>query len=299
MPPEGTPAQQQTPVQTQVASPQNEGQQIPAQGLPAEISTIVATQTVDPATVQQQAQQGVQSQSQPATQGQQQQGDLLAYQNSQTFQQLYGQTLARAYAAEQRAKELESRFQAPMGVPTNGQYQQPMMQQQQPPPDPATNPAAYVKYVVDEAMRNQSQMMLSQFRQEQDMRAAAQQEMSWAAAHPQVNIYAIKDFNRANGIADWNLEAGYRLMSAPQMQQQVANQAIAQTFQQVRQQNTAPTAIRQSQTGATPAVGTSIGLSFEKAMAENDRTNGRAFDSWPPEVQQAYTRELFARQKNQ
>jgi hypothetical protein len=52
-----------------------------------------------------------------------------------------------------------------------------------------------------------------------------------------VDIGGLKAFNRANGIADWNLEAGYKLMNYPTQMASVAQKASQQTLNNFRQPN--------------------------------------------------------------
>ena len=69
-------------------------------------------------------------------------------------------------------------------------------------------------------------------------------ESSWIQQHPNVDIHSLKAFNRMNGIADWNLDAGYKLMNYPSQIQQVAQTASNQTAQNFRQPQTGAQPIR-------------------------------------------------------
>ena len=118
-------------------------------------------------------------------------------------------------------------------------YQQ--MQPQQQIPDRDIDPLGYMQWQINQSQ----QQVLRQAEQiaEQKISNLVQQatEMQWRQTHPQVDVNAVKDFARLNGIAEWNLDGAYKLMTYPQQMQTVAQQSINKTINNFRQpQNTIP-----------------------------------------------------------
>lgn len=158
------------------------------------------------------------------------------------------------------------------------------------PYDPATQPAQWVQFETKMAVKaglQEQQQMFTQQIQAAQMQSA---EMAWQNAHPLVDLNSVKMFNRANGIAEWNLEAGHRLMTMGQQMAGVRTDAINQSFNQFRQGGAAPQAVR----GAQPGSPVGVSLKFEPMLAAY-AANPNIYNSWAPELQKAFDQELSYR----
>ena len=177
--------------------------------------------------------------------------------------------------AEQSAREAELLRQQLLQL----QYQQP---QYQAPIDPYS----------PEGQEYQRQQELARMRQEilqQTQQIVQQQnqqfiqglaEQSFIQKNPNVDLGTLKSFMQANGIASWNLEAGYKLMNpTPAFQQQPI--PIQSQFQQPQVQNIG--AIR----AGAGSVNQPIQVSFEKALADY-RANPAVETTWSPEFKNLF-----------
>lgn len=204
-------------------------------------------------------------------------------QNSPHYQSLYTQT----YNENQQLKrELE----------LVRQLQQVQTPQMQPAPDPATDPAGFVRFTmrqeINDALKQQQQM----FQQAEQQRMTSFAETAWVQQHPGVDVQTIKNFNRMNGIADWNLEAGYRLLNQGNEVQAVARQTMQNTVQAMRSPAT-PQAVRSTQ-GAQPAPSGPVALKFD-TMLKAYVANPGIYDSWDKPAQLLFDQELANRKLNQ
>ena len=196
-----------------------------------------------------------------------------------SMQAKYEQERVQRMAYEQQLEfERQQRNQTAPQAPQNNPY------------DPATQPAQWVDWnmqdKVNKALQSQQQMFTQQIQQAQ-MQSA---EMAWQNAHPLVDLNSVKMFNRANGIAEWNLEAGHRLMTIGQQMAGVRTDAINQSFNQFRQGGAAPQAVR----GAQPGSPVGVSLKFEPMLAAY-AANPNIYNSWAPELQKAFDQELSYR----
>lgn len=225
---------------------------------------------------------------QPPQQGQVQgQPGLPPEQDSaRYFQSQYNKTLAEKYALEQRLAAIEA------------QRFQPQPLQAPPAPDPQTDPAGYVAWKIDRAV--ESTMEKARTLQQQEMQTMLQQatEMQWANAHPGVDVNAIKMFNRANGIADWNLEVGFRMMNYPQTMANVQQRSTQAALDQFRQVQPGAQPVRQATAGAQPGQGGTVTLNYQK-LAEDFARNPAVYETWPPELQKLFNQETNFRRAAQ
>lgn len=116
-------------------------------------------------------------------------------------------------------------------------------------------------------------------------------EMSWVQAHPGVDVNAVKAYNRANGIADWNLEAGYKLMTMPNQLADTARQAAQQTINQYRNPTQGAMPVRGQSGGGLPQTQFSYEKTLQAYAANPDIEN-----TWPQEFKDMFWRETYARQ---
>jgi hypothetical protein len=193
------------------------------------------------------------------------------------FQQLYNQTLAEKLALQQQLASLSSA---------------PQQTQADPRPDPQTDWAGYLKWEIRQGQRE----LLQQFREEEkrNWQGALQQasEMEWARQHPNLDLNQVKAFAQARGIS--NLDDAATLMTLPQTVNQVQRAASQQTMNNFRTPVNTPFA-NPIRPGGGVQVG-QIGLSFEKMAQEYQSTFGAAYNTWPPEIQQAFDKEWGMRE---
>jgi len=151
------------------------------------------------------------------------------------------------------------------------------------PPDQTTDPVGYLRWEIKESQksllaeaerRNQAQI--------QQMLAGAA-EMQWTNSHPGVDVNSVKAFNRMNGIAEWNLDAGHKLMTMPSQVQNVARNAINQTFNEIRKPQNGASPMR----GAASTGQGAIQLSWEK-MAQAYNQNPNIESTWSPELKKFF-----------
>ena len=175
-----------------------------------------------------------------------------------SMQAKYEQERVQRMAYEQQLEfERQQRNQTAPQAPQTNPY------------DPATQPAQWVDWnmqdKVNKALQSQQQMFTQQIQAAQ-MQSA---EMAWQNAHPLVDLNSVKMFNRANG---------------------VRTDAINQSFNQFRQGGAAPQAVR----GAQPGSPVGVSLKFEPMLAAY-AANPNIYNSWAPELQKAFDQELSYR----
>jgi hypothetical protein len=137
--------------------------------------------------------------------------------------------LAEKYELQQQLNQLQQRMQP---------------QVQQNPHDYSTDFPNWFRYEQNQSeQRTAERATKASMDGIQNMIAQAN-ESNWIQSHPNVDIHSLKAFNRMNGIADWNLEAGFKLMNYPSQIQQVAQTASNQTAQNFRQPITGAQPIR-------------------------------------------------------
>lgn len=264
--------------QGQVVTPApaaQQGQVIPQPA--ADVPTPAQTPAAPPADNQGQA-QGIQTQVDPVQQ--------------QHFQSLYNKTLAEKFALEEQLRK-QTEFQQQLLL------QQKPQTQQTNPYDPNANWAQWIQWENREAARIAAETARQGFKEELNHYAQQANEFNWIQGH-QVDMARlgitpdnIRAFNRMNNIPEGNFEVGWKLMTMPMVNTQVAQQAINQTVQQFQQPISGAQPLR-----GTQSVGAgSVQMKFsdlEKAFVES---NGHAYDTWSPEVQKAFDNETYMRQQ--
>jgi len=212
--------------------------------------------------------------------------------NQAHFQSLYNRTLAEKFAIEQElARERQARLQVTQAT----------SQARTNPYDPATHPNEFWDWKIQEGINTAAertrQVMGEQIGQFVQQNVEQQFLHENASDMQRLGITAdhIKAYNQMNGIAPHRLDIGWRLMTMPQQIAQTQTQAINQTFQQLRQPNAQQVAnpLRGSQSGVIPqAQG-----KYEDYARQFVDSNGRAYESWPKEVQAAFDRETYNRER--
>jgi hypothetical protein len=135
--------------------------------------------------------------------------------------------MGEKYQLEQRLNDLQQRvFQ-----------QQQQSGPQQNPHDYNTDFPSWFRYEQQAGIRIATEQATRASEENLRTLVAQASESQWAQAHPGVDVGGLKAFNRANGIADWNLEAGYKLMNYPTQMASVAQKASQQTINSFRQPN--------------------------------------------------------------
>lgn len=178
---------------------------------------LMSSPSADPSAAPDPAQGGAQG----GAQGQPE--DLIGKRIQSEVDKVQARFLSEKYQLEQRLAQAEQRLM------------QPQTQQQGNPYDYNTQFPDWFRYeqqagikAATEAAQKTSMETL------QNMMAQAG-EMQWIQQHPGVDVTAIKQFNRQNGIAEWNLDAGYKLLNFPNQIASAAQQASQQTLNQFRQ----------------------------------------------------------------
>lgn len=190
------------------------------------------------------------------------------------------------YQAEQRANQLQEQMLRLM------QTQQP--QAQDPMPDPNQDYAAYTRWVARQEVASVTKTIQESSRQEMQNMLAQLAETAWVSQHPNVDIGAVKAFNRQNGIAEWNLDAGMKLMNYNNTIQGAASAGVQQTINSFRQTQPTASPLR----GSAPTGSVQPQLSFEK-LAQAVNKNPDILDTLPKQVRDDFERELWARQQMQ
>lgn len=187
------------------------------------------------------------------------------------LQSLYNRTWAENQALQQRLARLETP-QAPQAQPERNPY------------DFNTDYPNWQRWENGQTAKLAAQEVMGNL-----MGLAKQQaELSWAQAHPEVDINTVKAFAQSRGIQDLN--DAYLVMTYPQQQLQIAATTAQQAFNNVRQQPMGATPVRGSSAGGAQVV-----LSYAKLAQEFQQTNGRAYDSWPKQLQEMFDRETALR----
>ena len=180
-----------------------------------------------------------------------------------------------AAIAEQARRDAEALRQQMM------QLQQGMFQpQQQIPADPYS--PEYQAMVRQQELAQLKQELLQATQQSQQQFVQNLAEMAFIQKNPTVDIMSLKAFMRSNGIAEWNLDAGLRLMNPTPAQQYQTPVAPIQP-QQFNQPVQGIGAIR----NGVGAVGQPVQLSLEKMLADY-RANPAVESTWSPELQQMF-----------
>lgn len=199
--------------------------------------------------------------------------------------------LAEKYALEQQLKQIQELQLAQL------RQQQPAVERN--PYDPQTEPDKWWKYEMESYGRRIVEE--SEKRWEQRIQNAIQQtqEMNWINQHQAemarqgITVDHIKAYNRMNGIPEWNLDVGWKLMNLPSVVANVARQTQQQTINSIRQpQGANPVK------NTMPASNISGKYSYEKLAREFEETQGRCYNSWSKEIQDAFDEETRFRRHN-
>jgi hypothetical protein len=197
------------------------------------------------------------------------------------------QFLAEKYQLEQRLNQLQ---QAQMEMLQRNQ------QTAQNPFDPNTQPEQYW----DWKLARQQETLLKKAEEAYDQKLMGflnqAGERQWIEQHPNVDINQVKAFAQSRwGVINPNIQQmndAVALMNLPSTMAQVAQTQINEIFNQMKQpQGAIP--IR----GANAAGGVQPQLRYDVLAQQFEQSNGRAYNTWTPEVQQAFDRETWARSR--
>jgi hypothetical protein len=159
------------------------------------------------------------------------------------------------------------------------------------PYDPNTNWPEWMRYETQQATRQAAEGARQATQEQNQIFMQNLAENAWVNQHPGVDVADIKAFNRQNGIAEWNLDAGYKLLTMPNVMSGIAQAAQGQVMEQ----------FRKPQTGAIPVRGSSTGIqaepkwNFAKLLVAVNG-NPAILDALPPNVRSDFEKELYARQ---
>lgn len=229
---------------------------------------------------------------QPAAQPSAEQGQVQGQVQQQTggehFQSLYNREYAAKLAIQQELDRERAEKRELFGRLA------PQQTVQQNPYNPETNNADYWRWEMqasaDRAASKAAQEATRATQEQFQSLIQQASEAQWVQSHPGVDVQGIKAFNRANGIAEWNLDAGLRLLNYPQASAQAA-QTSAQNVLNLNRQPTVGAVPLRGQT----AGGGEVALSYEKMAEDYQNTNGEAAKSWSPELQAAFKQETYRR----
>lgn len=171
--------------------------------------------------------------------------------------------------------------------------QQPEAARPRNPYDAQSQPTEWWEYekqaLAEASAAKSSELVMKQLNQ----LASKQAEISWQQQHPDVDLAAVKAFAQMNGIAEWNLEAAYRLMKYPENLASVARVGAQNALNSQRQPQVGAVSMRGIQSSGGPG---EYSLSYEKLAQEYNATNGEAAKSWPPGLYEAFKKETFRRE---
>jgi hypothetical protein len=191
------------------------------------------------------------------------------------------------------AKALAFQYQLQQMQTAQQQFQQPQPQAPQGNPyDYQTNFPAWQSWETQAAARLAAQESTKAVRQEFEGLVRQSQEMQWIQQHPGVDVTAVKMFNRMNGIADWNLDVGYKLMTLPQTLTQVQQQTAQQTINSFKNPTQGAQPLRGQSGGGLPQTQ----FSFQKTL-EAYNADPNIEETWPQGFKDAFWREVYARQE--
>lgn len=207
-----------------------------------------------------------------------------AYKN---LQSIYNKTVAEKLAIERQFQMMQQQLQQPQTQPQNQTPQNPY--------DPNTDWWNALKWeqrqAAKEAAIEASQGTMQNVLKYAQQQTQLQNEVQWQQAHPDADINQVKYFAQQRGIS--NLDDAYTILTLPQRTNQVITQTAQNMQQQFRQPNNGVSPIRTT----SPAPMPTQGLSYEKMAAKFNETNGAVYDSWTPEMQQAFNKETFLREE--
>lgn len=167
--------------------------------------------------------------------------------------------------------------------------QQPQGMQSEPAPDPQSDWAGYIRWQNKQLAREIKEETRKEVMEQFQNMISQAQDAAWQQKHPQVDIQTVRAFAQVRGIRE--LDDALALMNMQAGIQQVAQQSASTAFQQFRQPQSQAQPLRNAQAAPAPAQ-----LTYAALADEFTRTNGKAFDSWPPEVQTAFNLESSRRE---
>ena len=258
----------------QPAGQQGQVQPEPAGGVPQNIQ-----QWQEPAVAPAVEGQGVQQGTQPTTEG---------LSPEQHFQRLYNKTLAEYYKERDDKQRLQQQYMEALQ-----RQAQPQQQQQVNPYDPQTQGLQWWEFENQKNIRTAVEESRKAVKDEFNQMIQQANELQWQQQHPAVDVQAIKAFNRVNGIAEWNLEAGYKLMNFGSQFNQIAQTQAQQALNNFRQPQTPITPVRGAPGAGNPQTQYA---SYEALALQYQETNGNVAKTWPKEVQDAFNLETTRRE---
>lgn len=153
-------------------------------------------------------------------QGQATQPDEITRKIQSEVDKVQAKFLAEKYQLEQRIAQIQ---------------QQTQPQTPQNPHDYSTDFPNWFRWEQQQGLRATAEIAQKASMETLQNMIAQANENQWIQTHPNVDVSSLKAFNRMNGIAEWNLEAGYKLMNYPSQMATVAQTASQQTLNNFRQ----------------------------------------------------------------
>lgn len=150
----------------------------------------------------------------------------------------------------------------------------------------------YGKQIAEETDKRFEQRLQTMLQQANETAWINQHQSEMARAG--ITVDHIKNFNRMNGIQEWALDSGWKLMNMSSMVANVARQTQQQTINNIRQPQTGASPIR----GTSPASVNTPKWSYEVDAKEYADNNWNYPKSWTPERIQAFEMETDGRRFN-
>lgn len=161
--------------------------------------------------------------------------------------------------------------------------------QRETPPDPATDWAGYIRWTNRELAREIKEETRKEVMGQFQQMISTAQDAAWQQKHPNVDIQTVRAFAQVRGIRE--LDDALSLMEMQSSIQQVARQTAQSTLNSFRQPQSQAQPLRNTQAAPPPAQ-----LRYDVLADEYVKTHGRVFDSWPKDIQDAFTRESNLRE---
>lgn len=217
--------------------------------------------------------------------------DVLQRQIQSTVDRERAKWQAEAYQREMQWKQQQEFLMKQVQSQTQPVQQNPYDMQTQFPDWQRFEMQSYGKQLLSEAKKTYQEEMQQMVQQANEMTWINQHQLDLAKAG--ISVDHIKAYNRMNGIPDWNLDIGWKLMNMPSVVANVARQTNQNAINTIRQPQTGASPIR----GASPALATTPKFSYEKLALEYQQ-NPRVFDSWDKGLQDAFMEETNSRRYN-
>lgn len=169
--------------------------------------------------------------------------------------------------------------------------QPPVDSQNKNPYDPQVDPWGWQRWENQTAARDAATQAAAQtlqvIMQQAQLMSQQNREAQWAQAHPGVDINLVKSFAEARRIGE--LDDAYTLMTLNQQVQGAVQQAQSGLLNQFRQPANVAQPVR-----AQGGQGAPVSLRFE-TMLEAYTSNPNIENTWPPQLREAFHRELDMR----